>query len=96
MSNNSFERFWESSCTQLTDFDERQARFIWEAAQRAQKGNLAKAAAELTAAADDLKQCSTINGEWDGTDELAREEYDRLMAVVFDLTPNGPSSPAGR
>ena len=44
-----------------------------------------KAAAELTAVADELKMSSTICGEWDGTEEEAQEEYDRLMALVADL-----------
>lgn len=44
-----------------------------------------RAAAELRAVANELKLCSTVNGEWDGTEEDAHEEYDRLMALADDL-----------
>lgn len=40
---------------------------------------------ELTRLADELKECSTVDGEWDGSEEQAKEEYDRLMAIVAEL-----------
>ena len=45
-------------------------------------------AAELIRMADDLKQCSTIGGEWDGTEAEAKEEYDRLMSLAESLEVN--------
>ena len=32
-----FDAFWAKACTQLTDFDERQARWLWDRAQEAQE-----------------------------------------------------------
>ena len=45
-----------------------------------------KAASELASVADELKLSSTVGGEWDGTEEAAKEEYDRIMALVSDLS----------
>ena len=40
---------------------------------------------DIVAFADDLKVCSTIGGEWDGSEHEAKEEYDRLMALAAKL-----------
>ena len=53
---------------------------------RARKQAAKEAVGELTRLADELKQCSTIGGEWDGTEEEAKEEYDRLMALAERLS----------
>lgn len=44
------------------------------------------AADELIRMADELKQSSTIGGHWDGTEEEAREEFDRLMSLAKYLS----------
>ena len=45
-----------------------------------------RACDELIRMADELKQSSTIGGHWDGTEEEAREEFDRLMSLAKDLS----------
>jgi len=39
----------------------------------------------LTRLADEIKDSATVGGEWDGSEDQAREEYDRIMAVVETL-----------
>jgi len=68
------------------DFDEIQGALVGAGAEIDRLHHNAKeAAAELTRLADKLKQCSTTDGEWDGTEEKAREEYQRLMALAAKL-----------
>lgn len=45
-----------------------------------------KAATELASVADELKLSSTIGGEWDATEEVARKEYYKIMLLVSDLS----------
>lgn len=54
-------------------------------AQRDRLLSLAKQAGkELAAVAEDLKKCSTLDGDW-GDELEAKEEYDRLMALAAEL-----------
>lgn len=46
-----------------------------------------EAAEALRTEAEALRQCSTVDGAWDGTEPEAQEEYERLMALADRLTP---------
>lgn len=50
-----------------------------------------EAAEVLRTEAEVLRQCSTVDGTWDGTEQESQEEYERFMAMADRLTP--PMSP---
>ena len=50
------------------------------------------AADELTRLADELKICSTVFGEWNGTEPEAEDEYNRLMLLASLLTKQAESA----
>lgn len=49
-----------------------------------------EAAEVLRQEATIMRECHTLDGEWDGTEPEVQAEYDRLMALAARLTHNGP------
>ena len=69
------------------DFEEMQAALVGAGSELDRlRRNANEASGELIRLADELKQCSTIGGEWDGTEEEAKEEYERLMTLAERLS----------
>lgn len=71
-----FDAFWRTSCTQLSDFDEEQARWLWRRAQEAQEQRIS----ELESAAQ------AVIDRWDSPSwkdlPPTRDAIERLRAAL--------------